>query len=243
MKIIPAIDLRKGACVRLYKGDFDTAEQVADGAVSAAAAFKEAGAELIHMVDLDAVTGKGVRRNSGIIADVISETGLKVEAGGGIRSMSDMEELDGLGVYRFIIGSALIPEPELIGEAVERFGADRVAAGIDCRNGLVHVSGWYEGTGVPGNELAKKLYRYGARIVIYTDIDKDGTLEGPPLLRLRRLREYLPADMKIIASGGVGSLEDVKALKEFGMDGVIIGKAVYTGDVDLKAAIELAGER
>lgn len=237
MIIFPAIDLHEGKCVRLYKGDYATAHKVAEDAVVTALSFKSAGAEMIHMVDLNGAKS-GKRVNGEIIRRVIAETGMRVQIGGGVRSMADAEELDGMGVYRFIIGSAAVYEPEFVRSAVSRYGTERVAVSLDCNDGVVMTDGWTKSSGRNYLEFAKTLEGVGLKTIIFTDIEMDGTLSGPSMSALKRLMETVGCD--IIASGGVGNIEDVWSLRELGVSGAIIGKAIYTGDVELSKAIALA---
>ena len=236
MIVLPAIDLKDGACVRLYKGDFATVHTVADDAVATALHFRACGAEEIHMVDLDGAKD-GVRKNADIVRRVAKESGLKIELGGGIRSMADLEAVFELGVYRAVIGSAAVTDPDFVAEASARYG-DRVAVGVDARDGRVRTAGWLDDSGEDYLAFARRMASLGARDIIFTDIDTDGTLAGPPLMRLGALRTALSC--RLTASGGVGSNEDVRDLKSAGMDAVIIGKAYYDGRVDLRRAIEEA---
>ena len=236
MIVLPAIDLKDGACVRLYKGDFATVHTVADDAVATALHFRACGAEEIHMVDLDGAKD-GVRKNADIVRRVAKESGLKIELGGGIRSMADLEAVFELGVYRAVIGSAAVTDPDFVATAAARYG-DRVAVGVDAKDGRVRTAGWLDDSGEDYLAFARRMASLGARDIIFTDIDTDGTLAGPPLHRLGALRTALSC--RLTASGGVGSNEDVRDLKSAGMDAVIIGKAYYDGRVDLRRAIEEA---
>ena len=239
MIILPAIDLKDGKCVRLYKGDFATVHQVAEDPLETAKIFKEAGAEFIHMVDLDGAKD-GVRKNGDIVKAVCENSGLKVELGGGIRNMSDLEAVFELGVYRGVIGSAAVTDPDFVEAAAKKYG-DRVAVGIDTLDGKVKTSGWVEDSGLDYLEFAKKMEALGVQNIIFTDIATDGALSGPSLARLKALRETVSC--KITASGGVANFMDIANLKHISMDGAIIGKAYYAGTIDLKEAIELADPR
>ena len=239
MIVIPAIDLHKGECVRLYKGDYDTAHKVADSAVDTALTFKNAGAEIIHMVDLDGAKD-GIRLNGSVIKDVAEKSGLKIELGGGIRSMEDMYELDKIGVYRFIIGSAAVESPDIVDKAIKTFGAERIAVSIDCKDGLVRTKGWIEGTSISYLKFAKDVETRGVKHIIFTDIDTDGMLSGPPLDYLKELKDAVSC--QITASGGISGIKDIIMLKELKIYAAIAGKAVYTGDLNLKKAIEAAKE-
>ena len=236
MILLPAIDLKDGKAVRLLRGEFDTVHQVAADPLAVARDFWDAGARWVHMVDLDGARD-GVRKN-GEIVRAVARTGLKVELGGGIRSMADLEEVFSLGVYRAVIGSAAVTDPDFVARAARRYG-ERVAVGIDARDGLVRIAGWTEGTGENYLDFAGKMVSLGVKTIIFTDIDTDGTLQGPSLKRLEALRERAAAD--IVASGGVSCNGDLRALRELGMAGAIIGKAYYTGGVDLAQAIKESG--
>ncbi len=233
MKILPAIDLKDGKCVRLYKGDFGTVHQVAEDPVETAGIFAAAGAKTVHMVDLDGALN-GVRKNGGIVKAVAESSGLKIELGGGIRTMEDIDAADRLGVYRFVIGSAAVSDPDFVRRAAEKYG-ERVAVGIDAQDGFVRTHGWTENSGVDAVEFAVKMESLGVKNIIFTDIDTDGTLQGPPLEKLRVLRSAVSC--LITASGGVTDIDDIRALRKAGMDAAIIGKAYYAGTIDLKEAV------
>lgn len=236
MRVLPAIDLKDGQCVRLQKGDYGTAHKVAEDAVETARGFLAAGAELIHMVDLDGAKD-GSHANYDVVRRVLAETGAAVELGGGVRTMADVEAVLALGVSRVIIGSAAVKNPALVREAVEKFG-DKIAVGIDARGGTVRTEGWLKDSGADYIEFAKQMESFGVRTIIFTDIDKDGMLEGPNFDQLARLREAVSCG--IVASGGVSMLSDIARLREMGIDEAIAGKAVYTGALDLAAAIREA---
>ena len=233
MIILPAIDLKDGKCVRLYKGDFDTVHQVAESPLDTAAEFKAAGAEFIHMVDLDGAKD-GVRKNGNIVREVCEKSGMKIEFGGGIRSMKDLEEVFSLGVYRGVIGSAAVTDPDFVAEAAEKYG-DRVAVGIDTLDGKVKTAGWVLDSGLDYLEFAKKMESLGVENIIFTDIATDGALSGPSMERLKALRETVSC--RITASGGVSCNQDIRDLKAIAMDGAIIGKAYYAGTIDLSRAV------
>lgn len=233
MIVFPAIDLKDGRVVRLVKGAFDTASQVADDAVATARAFAAAGAEWVHMVDLDGARS-GARQNGGIVA-AVTATGLSVQLGGGIRSLEDLEAVFALGVRRAVIGSAAVADPELVRRAVERFGPERIAVGLDVRDGSVRTAGWEADSGRDWLDFARQMEAMGAATLIFTDIDTDGTLSGPPFPKLAALQNAVGC--RLIASGGVASNADLKKLAETGLYGAIVGKAWYAGKVDLAAAI------
>ncbi len=239
MIILPAIDLKDGKVVRLYQGDFGTVHQVADDPLSTARAFYDAGARYIHMVDLDGAKD-GVRQNSAIVA-AVAKTGLRVELGGGIRSMDDLRAVFGMGVWRAVIGSAAVTDPEFVRQAVTEYGPERVAVGVDTRDGKVKTAGWVEDSGLDYLEFTSQMAAIGVRKIIFTDIATDGTLEGPAYDRLAALQAHVNCD--IIASGGVSCNEDIVRLRDMGMYGAIIGKAYYAGTVDLARAVKEAGEQ
>lgn len=237
MNIIPAIDLKDGKCVRLLKGDFSTVHRVADDAVETARKFLDAGAGMIHMVDLDgALDGTG--KNRDIISDVITKTGAAVQLGGGIRNMSDIESAISTGVRRAVLGSAAVTNPLLVKDAV-RLYADRIAVGIDAADGRVKTRGWTSDAGLDYIEFAKSMESFGVKCIIFTDIDSDGALKGPAFDRLFELRKAVSCE--IVASGGVTSISDILKLKEAEIESAILGKAIYAGLIDLKEAIEKAG--
>lgn len=236
MILLPAIDLKDGKVVRLYKGDFATVHQVAEDPVATAQAFREAGARWIHVVDLDGAKD-GVRKNGAIVRS-LSQSGLNLELGGGIRSMADLEEVFSLGVRRAVIGSAAVEQPELVRQAAERYG-DRIAVGIDTQNGRVKTAGWVEDSGLDYLAFAKSMENIGVRTIIFTDIDTDGTLAGPSFERLKELQRAVSC--QIVASGGVSNNKDLQALGEMGLYAAIVGKAYYAGTVDLVRAIADAG--
>lgn len=239
MIILPAIDLKDGKVVRLYQGDFDTVHQVARDPVETARAFFEAGARQVHMVDLDGAKD-GARKNAALV-EAVARLGLKVELGGGIRSMADLEAVFALGVYRAVIGSAAVSDPDFVARAVERYGPDRIAVGIDARNGMVRTAGWTENSGRDYLDFAREMERIGIKHIIFTDIDTDGTLEGPAWNSLRALRSGVSC--LVTASGGVACNGDILALKELGVWGAIVGKAYYAGTIDLAQAVKDGGEQ
>lgn len=237
MVILPAIDLKDGKVVRLLKGEFDTVHQVAGDPAAVARAFQEAGAKYVHMVDLDGAKD-GVRRNAPLVRDVV-RTGLRVELGGGIRSMDDLRCVFDMGVYRAVIGSAAVSDPGLVKRAVSEFGPRRVAVGVDAKDGRVRTAGWVEDSGRDYLEFAREMEALGVGTLIFTDIDTDGALTGPAWERLEALQNACGCDL--IASGGVSCNGDIVRLAEMGLSGAIIGKAYYTGAVDLAQAVKDGG--
>ena len=235
MLIFPAIDIIDGKPVRLFKGDFSTAEQVADDALETAESFVKAGAEWIHMVDLDGSVQKK-RVNSQTFVDVASKTPLKVEIGGGIRTMQDIEYYAERGIARVILGSVALKNPELVREAVKEFG-ELIAVGIDAKGGFVATEGWTEGSTTHFLDLARQMEDMGVDTIIYTDISKDGTLSGPNVGQLTQLNDAVSCN--ITASGGVTNIGDIITLRDNRLYGAICGKSIYKGTLDLKEAIDV----
>lgn len=235
MIIFPAIDIIGGKPVRLYKGDFSTAQQVADDALETAQQFVQAGAQWIHMVDLDGSLEKKPV-NAKTFTDVASQTSLKVEIGGGIRTMQDIDFYVNNGISRVILGSVALKNPELVKEAVKEFGSI-IAVGIDAKNGFAATEGWTESSDVYFTELAKRMEDVGVKTIIYTDISKDGTLSGPNIEQLIEINNAVSCD--ITASGGVTDINDIIALKNENLYGAICGKSIYNGTLKLSEAVEV----
>lgn len=238
MQIFPAIDIKDGNCVRLVKGDYSTAHKVAENPIDTARSFEAAGAEWIHMVDLDGAKDAALV-NKDIFVQVAKETGLKVEVGGGIRTMEAVDYYISNGISRVILGSAAVKNPEFAKEAVAKYG-DKIAIGIDARNGMVAAEGWLDTSDVYFVDLAKEMEKIGVKTIIFTDISRDGTLSGPNLDQLREINSAVSCD--IIASGGVSGIDDIIALRNEGLYGAIAGKAIYTGDLDVADAIAKGAE-
>lgn len=239
MLIFPAIDIKNGTCVRLYQGEMSTAEQMANSALEAAGAFKAAGASWVHMVDLDGAV-EGVRKNTGIFLEVVQESGLKVEVGGGIRTMADIAFYLENGISRVILGSIALRDALLVRQAVAEFGG-QIAVGIDARDGMVAAEGWVETSAVSDVELAKRMEDAGVQCLICTDIARDGMLSGPNLGQLTRIQRAVKCD--IVASGGVTNLSDIAALRDCGLYGAICGRSIYKGTLSLREAIQIADIR
>ena len=241
MDLYPAIDLRGGRCVRLVEGDFQRETVYGDDPVAVARSFADAGARWIHVVDLDAArTGEGINRPVvSRIAGAVASAGVRVQSGGGVRSLADADELIGAGVARVVIGTAAVENPDLVAEVARRWpGA--VAVGLDHRAGEVRLRGWTEGAGRRVGELVPRAVEAGASAVIVTDISRDGRLVGPDLDGLSALIAETGAP--VIASGGVGSLADVEALAAVeGLSGVIAGKAIYEGRLNVSEALACLG--
>lgn len=237
MIILPAIDMKDGACVRLKKGEFSTVHRVAADPLETARAFAAAGARWVHMVDLDGARD-GVRSNFPQISQVIANSGLRVELGGGIKTDRDVQTVAEAGVGRLVIGSAAVTAPQVLDAALAQYG-ERVAVGIDCKNGKVRTAGWEQDSGLDYLSFARQMEEKGVKYIVFTDIDADGMLSGPNFDQLAELQKAVTC--RIVASGGVTTLEDVKRLRDMGLYGAIIGKAYYAGTVDLAQAIALAG--
>ncbi len=236
MIIYPAIDLRDGKAVRLVEGDFDRETVFDADPVEAARRWQDGGAEWIHLVDLDGARD-GVRANAATIERIRAAVGVKLQLGGGMRDLATLTEAHASGIDRMVIGSAAVSNPELVPAAVEAFG-HAVAIGIDARNGQVATRGWLEQTSVSALDLSRTVADQGVGHIIFTDIARDGRLEGPNLAALQELIAATPA--RIIASGGVSSLADVTAIQEIGAAGVIIGAALYHQQFSLAGALAIA---
>jgi len=239
MRLYPAIDLQNGQCVRLRQGDFATAERVAADAVDSARGFAAAGAQWLHVVDLDgARTGAPVNR--ALIARIVKESGLRVQVGGGIRSRATLGQYFEMGVERCILGSAALKDPAFVEESINAYGA-RIAIGLDAKNGFVATEGWLDVSDVPLADMARRMEAMGVRTLIVTDIGRDGMLSGANAQQLAALASGVSC--AVIASGGVRDLADLAALKAAGAAGVICGKSLYSGTLDLKEAIAAATDK
>lgn len=234
MIIFPAIDIIGGKPVRLYKGDFSTAKQVAADALETAESFVKAGCEWIHMVDLDGSLKKEPV-NADTFISVAKQTSLKVELGGGIRTMKDIDFYVNNGISRIILGSVALKNPQLVKEAVKEFG-DMIAIGIDAKNGYAATEGWVESSDVYFTDLAKQMEDVGVKTIIFTDISKDGTLSGPNLEQLNEINDAVSCN--ITASGGVTNMNDIINLRDNGLYGAICGKSLYEGTLNLIDAVE-----
>ena len=236
MKIFPASDLYQGRAVRLLKGDYRQLTVYSDDPLSVARSFEAAGAEWVHLVDLEGARDGGTPA-FGLVAAVARETGLKVEIGGGIRDEETVEKYLDAGVCRVILGTAAVENRGFLETAVRRFG-EKIAVGVDVRDGFVAVKGWTELSGKTLEGFCGELQELGVKTVICTDISRDGAMRGTNRDRYEGLSRRFSVDF--IASGGVSTLADVRALRDMGLYGAILGKALYTGAIDLKQAIEEA---
>lgn len=236
MKIFPAIDIIGGKAVRLYKGDYDLMTVYNDNPVKVAKDFVKAGAEYIHIVDLEGARD-GMTHNIDIVTQIKKKSGAFCEIGGGIRSMQTVEEYLNSGIDRVIIGTSALKD-ELFLKELLRVYPENVAVGVDIKDGFVAVKGWLEKSETDAFDFCRKMTAMGVRNLICTDISKDGAMQGTNTELYKQLSEEF--DVEITASGGVSSLEDIRKLKEMGIYAAIIGKAYYTGDINLSEAIEVA---
>jgi phosphoribosylformimino-5-aminoimidazole carboxamide ribotide isomerase len=240
MLIIPAVDIRDGRCVRLVHGELEKETIYFDDPVEAALRWEAGGAGRIHLVDLDGAF-LGSMKNAAVIERIARAVHVPVQVGGGIRYEATAADLFARGVSRVILGTVAVTDPDLVKRLCRRF-PDQVMVGIDARNGRVAIRGWVEESEKKAVDLALQMAELGVKEIIYTDIHRDGTLQGPNLIALREMAEAIP--LEVIASGGVSSLDDIRnlsVLEPLGVSGVIMGQALYTGRVDLKEALALTG--
>lgn len=233
MLILPAIDIIDGKPVRLYKGDYSKKETVGEDILDIAIRFQEEGAEQLHLVDLDGAK-MGKRCNSEIIVKVAKALEIPVEVGGGIRSMKEVEFYLNNGISRVILGTAAIEDEKFLKEAVNKYG-EKIAVGLDCKDGYAYGRGWLEGSEKEYIDFAKYLESIGVKTIIFTDISKDGTMEGPNLDMLNRLKKSI--NINIIASGGIKDISHIKAIRDLNVYGAITGKAMYAKTLDIGEAI------
>jgi phosphoribosylformimino-5-aminoimidazole carboxamide ribotide isomerase len=238
MEVIPAIDLRQGRCVRLYQGDYDRETVFCDDPVAIALKWQGAGAKRLHIVDLDGAA-EGRLCNEAVVKRILHASLLRIQIGGGIRQIKTMERLFGMGVERVILGTAAIENPSLVSQACHRFGQG-VIVSIDARNGLVRTHGWRKGSELSAVELLERMTDSGVSRFIYTDISRDGTLTEPNFEAIKEL--IAQSSIPIIAAGGISNLEHLRRLGQIGVEGAIIGQALYSGDIDLKEAIQVINQ-
>ena len=240
MIVFPAIDLLGGKVVRLAQGDYERVTVYAEDPVAQAREFAAAGAEWLHVVDLDGARD-GVPGNTAVISDIAREVDLPVQVGGGIRTLEALGGLAEAGVARMVLGTKLATDPGFVREAVSRFGGESIVAGVDARDGMVAVEGWREGTATPAADLVAELRDLGVRHLVYTDISRDGMRTGVDIDAYEAIAEA--AGFPVIASGGVSTLDDFRELAAAGpdvMEGAITGRALYEGAFKLKHAIRAA---
>ena len=241
MLIFPAIDIRGGKCVRLFKGDFSQETVFSDKPEGMAVKWQSQGGKFLHLVDLDGAVARKPQ-NLDVVQRIIDSVDIPVELGGGIRTMENIDEALSLGVQRVILGSVAVQNPQLVKDACRKYG-ERIVVGIDAKDGIVAVDGW----GISGNievgKLARQMADVGVKTIIYTDISRDGTLSGVNVEATAKLARE--SGVKVVASGGVKSLADIRALLPYekdGIEGVIVGKSIYTGSLRLQEAVALAEE-
>ncbi len=239
MIVYPAIDLRGGRVVRLKEGDPSRMTAYSDHPAETARRWLDAGARWLHVVNLDGAFGEKDDANRRAL-DAILQSGAAVQLGGGMRSLEAIEAALVLGVRRVVLGTLAVEQPETVARAVERFGPASIAVGIDARDGVVRVRGWKESGGISPTVLALRMRTLGLRTVIFTDVSRDGLGGGLNLAATRELAEA--SGLEVIASGGVHTLDDVRAAKEAGLAGVIVGRALYDGTLDLREALRESGE-
>ena len=233
MEIIPAVDIRDGKCVRLYQGDYNQQTVFNDNPVTVALTWYSQGAKWLHIVDLDGAAA-GEPKNMDMVLQIIRESGLLIELGGGIRQKEVAEKLLCKGVSRIILGTAAIENRELVKKLCQQFG-EAIAVSLDARDGKIAIHGWRENTVFEVLQLSREMIDAGVRYLIYTDIKKDGTLTEPNFDMINIL--IAKTNVPVIVAGGIAKLEHLRRLKELGVEGAIIGKALYTGDIDLGEAI------
>ncbi len=242
MEVIPAIDIRGGKCVRLEQGDYSRETVFGDDPAAMALRWQEAGAPRIHVVDLDGAR-EGRPLNEAVARSILSAVSVPVQLGGGIRDLAVVERYLSMGIGRVVIGTAAVKDPEMVVEAVSAY-RERIVVGVDAMDGIVATEGWLETSGVPAAELVRGLSEAGVRRIVYTDIARDGMLSGPNVGALAALLEEVagfPSPVAVIASGGVSSPEHVRRLASIGAEGAIVGRALYTGALDLREALGAAG--
>jgi phosphoribosylformimino-5-aminoimidazole carboxamide ribotide isomerase len=240
MKIIPAIDLRGGHCVRLRQGDFGAETVYSDDPVKVSESWRQQGALWLHVVDLDGARS-GAPVHTATIRDICRAATVPVQVGGGMRTLEAVESTLAAGARRVVLGTAALEDPAMLNEAL-RLWPDRIAESLDARDGLLTTHGWLTETSRQATTAADALASAGVRCIIYTDIARDGTLGGPNFAAIRAIQQVVGEDVEVLASGGVGSLADLLQLRELGVAGVIIGKALYTGGVSLAGALALVEE-
>lgn len=233
MRIYPAIDIRGGKCVRLMNGDYGKETVYGSSPADMAEKWQSMGADFIHVVDLDGARSGG-SENRRAVAEICRRISVPVQQGGGIRTLGDVEAVAALGVSRMIIGTAAVKNPDTVKAAVEKYGS-RIAVGIDAKNGRVATDGWLEVSDRPAVDFALEMKELGVETVIYTDIATDGTLAGPNTAAMEEMVRR--TGLRVIASGGVGSEADLEALSCTGVEGVIVGRALYTGNLKLNEIV------
>ena len=236
MLVIPAVDVRGGKCVRLYQGDYEQETVYSDDPALEGRRWARLGATWIHVVDLDGARS-GAPANLDVVGRIVASSGARVQLGGGIRTLDDARRAIGLGVDRVIMGSAAVQSPEIVGELCREVGAEAVVVAVDVRDGYAVVDGWARATRTAAADLIARTALSGVRRFMYTDVTRDGTLTEP---NLRAIEEVsAESDAHLLVAGGIASLEHLAAISRLGVEGAIVGRALYTGDIDLGSALEL----
>jgi phosphoribosylformimino-5-aminoimidazole carboxamide ribotide isomerase len=241
MRIYPAIDLRQGRCVRLRQGDAQAETVFAADPVDAALRWVDEGAEWLHLVNLDGALGEAGMANREAVARILAAVNVPVQFGGGLRSLEDVSQMLNMGVTRAILGTVAVRQPEVVRQALATYGPERICVGIDARDGRVAIHGWVDTTEVEATALAQQMAADGVRHLVYTDVARDGMLSGVNVAATRALARQ--SGVPVIASGGVASLDDIRALKRHeaeGIEGVIVGMALYRGAFSLADALGVA---
>ena len=236
MKLFPAIDLYNGCAVRLFKGDYDQMTIYSNDPAQFASDFATKGADCLHLVDLEGAR-EGTTPNLDTIKEIVAQTSMYTELGGGIRSLGTMDKYLNIGVNRLILGTAAITDPGFVEDAIRHFGRDAIAVGVDMRDGFVAIKGWTQTTSITCEEFCRSMEDIGVKTIICTDISRDGAMKGTNRQLYRDLSDKFSLD--IMASGGVSTLDDIRALADMDLYGAILGKALYTGAIDLRKAINL----
>ena len=235
MEIIPAVDIKGGKCVRLFQGDYSQETVYFDDPVDVALKWESLGAERIHLVDLDGAAA-GEMKNFTVIEAIAKRVRVPLQLGGGVRDEKTVQELIDTGISRIILGTIAVEQPELVNSLCRKFG-EAIVVGIDARDGMVATRGWLKGTGIKVKEMGSKMTELGVKRIIYTDIKRDGTLTEPNFSQIEDMVNGLEAN--IIAAGGISAMEHLKKLGKMGVEGAIVGKALYTGNIDLKEALKI----
>ena len=234
MEVIPSIDLRGGRCVRLYQGDYNRETVYSDDPLEVALRWQEMGAPRIHIVDLDGAAA-GIQANLEVIKRLGDSMDVPLQVGGGIRDMSSVQIILDIGVQRIVLGTSAVENPSLVEQACRRFGKEAVIVGVDARDGMVAIRGWRESSSITALDLIHRMTALGVGRFIYTDISRDGTLSEPNFQAIEGIIK--DCDATLVAAGGISSIEHLVRLASLGVEGAIIGKALYTGDIDLREAI------
>jgi len=242
MEVIPAIDVRGGRCVRLEQGDYNRETVFSDDPVAVARRWQEAGARRLHVVDLDGAR-EGGPRNETAVRSILASASVPVQVGGGIRDIATIQRYLDAGADRVILGTTAVKDQTTLMNAIILF-RERIVVGVDARGGVVATEGWLESSTVAASDLVKELSEMGVIRIVYTDIARDATLKGPNLEAIQDLLEFisgLPSPVRVIVAGGVSRIDDLRQLSALGVEGSIVGKAIYTGDIDLAAALAAVG--